>query len=174
MKEDKNKGEPVALPERRDENQGDDFRRGSAHGFNACLVTIAKIGPLYTHAGPAEVEQLRANLETMRRKNNEYCETEMTLRAQLAEAQALLRDVLGDVSEIFPTGKTANKVRSYLSASAEPSAPAEIDELRAAVIARRDLDRRIKEMGIPPHMDYWDQAIFDADARIDAALEAKS
>lgn len=43
--------------------------------------------PLYTHADPGVVERLRADVETMRRKNNEYWHETETLRAQLAELE---------------------------------------------------------------------------------------
>ncbi|MCE0989365.1 hypothetical protein [Pseudomonas alloputida] len=56
--------------------------------------------PLYTHADPGEVERLHSKIETMRRKNNEYCEEVMSLRAQLAERDALLRDQSGKLIEL--------------------------------------------------------------------------
>lgn len=77
-----------------------------------------------------DVSTLRADVETMRRKNNEYWHESEAMRAQLAEAQALL----GDIKKYL----TNNEVGGYerllcrkidaLSASAEPSAPVEIDE----------------------------------------------
>lgn len=109
-------------------------------------VVIRPLG--YTHADPGEVEQakaahrkhaaeliasrgllredrdtLRADLETMRRKNNEYCEIEMSLRAQLAERNVLLRDLLTD--DIAP--RVAGRIEAALSASTEPSAPETMD-----------------------------------------------
>ena len=64
-------GEPVGLPARKNVTAdwavpGGPFR---AEGHNACLDEIAKLGPLYTHADPAEVDLLRHDiasyLETM-------------------------------------------------------------------------------------------------------------
>lgn len=80
-------GEPVALPERRDINQADEFKRGIAHGFNACLVEITKLGPLYTHADPSEVRVTKQALESLKGEAND-------LRAQLAERDALLDRVV--------------------------------------------------------------------------------
>ncbi|MGE8122538.1 hypothetical protein [Pseudomonas fulva] len=73
-----------------------------------------------------EIERLRgwvSAYKESRERLHEWLREEqlknISLRAQLAEAQALLRDVLSDMEEIFPTGKTANKVTAYLSASAK-------------------------------------------------------
>jgi hypothetical protein len=70
-----------------------------------------------------ERDTLRADLETMRRKNNEYCETEMALRGQLAERDALLRRIAsipGDSINYHAT-YMSRIARDALSASAEPS-----------------------------------------------------
>lgn len=53
-------GEPVALPAYKEivigrNSEADTWSRG----WNACLDEIAKLGPLYTHADPGEVERLR-------------------------------------------------------------------------------------------------------------------
>jgi len=104
--------------------------------------------PLYTHADPAEVERLRDDLETMRRKNNEYWhETEvlrahlgeaeagcMRLRAQLAEAHALLQQAV-DNEESFNFDQTLiSRIKTNLSASAEPSArPSQSEPVGVAV-----------------------------------------
>lgn len=50
------------------------------------------------------------------------------LRAKLAERDAQLREAMEEIEAVFPTGKTATKLRSYLSTSTEPSAPVERDE----------------------------------------------
>ncbi|WP_438279660.1 hypothetical protein [Pseudomonas alabamensis] len=109
---------------------------------------------LYTHADPAEAERLRTNLEMARRERNNYlgwCRDArgeaIKLRAQLDEAQALLNEVTGDVHFVIASD-TRQRIAAHLSASAEPSAPAEIDEraefeqaCREAAIARgRELD----------------------------------
>lgn len=52
----KERGEPVALPERKPTKPFSTVDRGSpsyASGWNACLDEIAKLGPLYTHPAPA-------------------------------------------------------------------------------------------------------------------------
>ena len=92
---------------------------------------------LYTHADPAEVERLRAELDEWKKRCQYNADTAHdigrerdSLRAQLAEAQALLRDLddawnSHDGREWF--GKLMQKVESLL-ASTEPSAPVERDD----------------------------------------------
>lgn len=53
-------GEPVVLPARCVSKL---FSAHYVRGWNACLDEIAKLGPLYTHADPGEVERLRAALK---------------------------------------------------------------------------------------------------------------
>jgi hypothetical protein len=97
-------GEPVALPARV-QRGGNDHCDGLAVGWNACLDEIAKLGPLYTHADPAEVERLRSENEALacnlRGKHEltgatyqHLVQERDTLRAQLAERNALLRECL--------------------------------------------------------------------------------
>lgn len=125
----------------------------SCYGWNACLDEIAKLGLLYTHpvpADPGEVEQLTAEIaellaerndlraeleeelggwkERCRRLNDEYMgwmRKYGTLRAQLAEAQALLREIHDGALSGFAR---YSKIEEFLSASTEPSAPVERDE----------------------------------------------
>lgn len=60
-------GEPVALPERKGTHlRYDTLMPTFSKGWNACLTEIAKLGPLYEHADPGEVERLR--LEALRWK----------------------------------------------------------------------------------------------------------
>ncbi|WP_455887087.1 hypothetical protein [Pseudomonas rustica] len=57
---DQHQGEPVALPACKSKlSMSHDWDQGYAAGWSACLDEIAKLGPLYTHADPAEVERLR-------------------------------------------------------------------------------------------------------------------
>lgn len=59
--------EPVALPERKAITaHGLTALDSEAEGWNACLDEIAKLGPLYTHVDPGEVERLRAEVERLR------------------------------------------------------------------------------------------------------------
>lgn len=51
--------------------------------------------------------------------------------------------------------------------------PGDISDIRDAIIAKGELERRIAEMGAPPRLDYWYQAIFAADARIFDAMRAR-
>ncbi|MBF8720453.1 hypothetical protein [Pseudomonas guariconensis] len=104
---------------------------------------------VYAHADPAEVERLRDELEIV--KNNDLKwrglreqEAEIeNLRTQLAERDALLREALPAVEYESGRGdaagtsylQLADKIKS-LSASAEPSAPVEIDE-------RADFERHV-------------------------------
>lgn len=91
---------------------------------------------LYTHADPAEVERLRAEIKHLQHTSVKeevfdiVCKERDTLRAQLAEAHALLREV-GESGfmvdgQIMPSNEAVelqDRVDSALSASAEPSAP---------------------------------------------------
>lgn len=52
--------EPVAMPMRRSWSGIAGWKdQAEIKGWNACLDEIAKLGPLYTHADPGEVEALR-------------------------------------------------------------------------------------------------------------------
>lgn len=60
---DQHQGEPVALPER--ESVSGRLPGHEAIGWNACIDEIAKLGPLYAHADPGEVERLRTENERL-------------------------------------------------------------------------------------------------------------
>lgn len=148
-------GEPVALPDRREYPDPHDKGRygpfdpkyeedcAEAEGWNACLDEIAKLGPLYTHADPGEVERLRELLRKLAQGSRDQLSIIEALRAQLAEQDALLREASaaikqGDVDfdavysscrnwdELVKDGvanEVALKIDAALSAGAEPSAP---------------------------------------------------
>lgn len=102
----RHQGKPVALPNRIPvaTTPGAYTQRGHDIGWNACLDEIAKLGPLFTHADPGEVERLRKDAVTQKAvadeawaevekcRNNSKTITQQvdTLRAQLAELDALL------------------------------------------------------------------------------------
>ena len=98
---------------------------------------------VYTHADPAEVERLRHVERDLRNGLKVANGTNRVLVGRLAEAHALLREVLSDLNEIFPTGKTANKVRAYLSPSAEPSAPVEATHYHPAAESGRQWRKKV-------------------------------
>lgn len=86
--------------------------------------------PVYTHADPGEVERLRKEIERMRErvtpthksligKHAEIIKQRDTLRAQLAERDALLREAL----KALPYGNAYLGIERALSASAEPRKP---------------------------------------------------
>lgn len=94
---------------------------------------------VYTHADPAEVERLRAVIAMEREGKGKALlawqqagNERDALRAQLAEAQALLREV-GDSGfmadgQIMPSHEAVElqeRVEAFVSASAEPSAPSD-------------------------------------------------
>lgn len=115
---------------------------------NACLAitdndwlralkgrAMHQVVPLYAHADPGEVERLRADAVTQKaiadeawaevekcRENSRIITQQVdTLRAQLAEGQALLREIHDGALSGFAR---YSKIEEFLSASAEPSAPA--------------------------------------------------
>lgn len=55
-------GEPVALPTYRRERKHNshDWDEGHMEGWAECFEEFTKLGPLYTHSDPGEVERLRA------------------------------------------------------------------------------------------------------------------
>lgn len=120
--------EPVALPARKSEptEESDVFTDAENSGFNTCLDEIAKLGPLYTHADPNVRWKAVAD---------EQMQVIAGLRAQLAEAHALLADaqlsVYSDCGDAENPERAkhavelADRIDAALSASAEPSAPVE-------------------------------------------------
>ena len=139
-------GEPVALPARRKETGDEEYderNRPAIDAWNACLDEIAKLGPLYPHADANvrwkavadEQMQVIARLrEGIAKHWKVVCDQRAeldALRAQLAEQNALLREVL-EAFQLEPDGSCINPGRDFirpwaeklsaLSASAEPSA----------------------------------------------------
>lgn len=116
------RGEPVVLPKRMPE--GRKLPKGYAEAWNACLTEVEKLCPLYTHADAGEVEQLAILLRQTQVKHSQERDT---LRAQLAERDALLREAI-TVCRTNDLHITAGHFEDKLSASAETSAPVERDE----------------------------------------------
>lgn len=144
-------GEPVAWRVGSQIFQQEHLARMHSGGVNK------PVEPLYAHADPGEVEQhIKRRMEMAEQKTELHRQIE-ALRAQLAEAHALLRhreEMLAKVAGGWPIHiftkdnplriKTCGEVMAYsvdggmmttfdpekmqLSASAEPSAPVEIDE----------------------------------------------
>lgn len=122
----KHQGEPVALPARKKTTAGllSDSNTYNL-GWNACLDEIAKLGPLYTNpvpTDPAEVDRLAILLRQVQVK---HAQERDTLRTQLADTYALLREIHDGTLSGY---ERYSKIEATLSASAEPSAPAEVDE----------------------------------------------
>lgn len=118
-------GEPVLLPMRRSWSGIAGWRdQAEIKAWNACLDEIAKLGPLYTHADPGEVERLRNCLRTEVEAGDSWKREADELRAHLAEWDALLDDIAkrhwSGVDFDLPADLVA-RIKS-LSASAEPSA----------------------------------------------------
>ncbi|WP_313447379.1 hypothetical protein [Pseudomonas sp.] len=138
-------GEPVALPARKDPTQHwvEPGGVNKAEGWNSYHDEIAKLGPLYTRPAPANIAEVEREPECFCVEHGLHIET---LRAHLAEAHALLREADefmyimtahdGHAKLAHRYGKDwwdaieklRGKVCTALSASAEPSAPVEIDE----------------------------------------------
>ncbi|MEK2607752.1 hypothetical protein WLF18_01340 [Pseudomonas shirazensis] len=106
--------------------------------------SFAKIELAYTHTDPAEVERLRDENRRLH-EAGEFLDgvnqgIEDTLRAQLAERDALLRNLRPAISMVLNAldrdaaegkaarGEMAAELRAALSASAEPSAPVKFEE----------------------------------------------
>lgn len=82
---------------------------------------------VYTHADPAEVERLRDEAHQDGLLRVRYGKQIDELRTQLAEAHALLEEAYQhDIGT--PLKRKMRDLHDALSASAEPSAPVEIDE----------------------------------------------
>lgn len=118
-------GEPVAFrcvsPDG-DLSQWHDYHVDS---HAAALVDVQKglinrVELSYTHADPAEVERLRDALDECDGERWKLRTERDTLRAQLAEAHALLRETADSPIK----DHIRRKIDTALSASAEPSAPA--------------------------------------------------
>lgn len=88
--------------------------------------------PLYTHADPGEVERLRAEIKHLKHTSVKeevfdiVCKERDTLRAQLAERDALLRDAHEEL--VCRNSPIANRIDAALSASAEPIKPQKENE----------------------------------------------
>ncbi len=130
-------GEPVALPARKDPTQhwaapGEVHK---AEGWNAYHDEIAKLGPLYTQADPnvrwkavadeqvKVIDTLRADLESVKSSRDAFAQNAIDLRAQLAERDALLRDInkrhSSGVDFDLPADLAA-RVAAVCATSAEP------------------------------------------------------
>lgn len=85
-----------------------------------------------------EVERLRAELESVKSSRDAFAQNAIDLRAQLAERDALLRDInkrhSSGVDFDLPADLAA-RVAAVCATSAEPSAPVERDDLTSMVDA---------------------------------------
>lgn len=154
-------GVPVKLPAYKLASQynSHDWDEGYRDGWGACRDEIAKLGPLYTHSDPREVERLREDLSKYIARANDFAakmqgaQSEAgTLRAQLAERDALLDRVV-DHAKFWHDHPYAEVVegiaRDYkaLSASAEPSAlpdPLDCNECTHAECGKFDGPRQLE------------------------------
>ena len=110
-------GEPVALPARMSDL--DRFNNPLTDRWNACLDEIAKLGPLYTHADPGEVERLRGAVNEWEAKWQQEAAQVGLLRAQLAELLAAVSEHRKALKPLgLPLGDRLEE--AAISASAEP------------------------------------------------------
>ncbi|MBV4514997.1 hypothetical protein [Pseudomonas kurunegalensis] len=95
-------------------------------------ASFASLELAYSHADPAEVERCEARLHEVASLCASVEQERDALRAQLAEAHALLRDALAShgvmlmtdpPQDPWKTRRIGERIREVLSASAEPSAP---------------------------------------------------
>lgn len=123
MVSEQHQGEPVVLPARREWNGlGNAADNLKAAGWNACLMAVEKIGPLYTRDDPnvrweavageqmKVIEQLRSELGEAKGEYDRSVNKLAAVCAQLAERDALLREcyteLLAIKSEIGFRGAT--------------------------------------------------------------------
>lgn len=99
------------------------------------FATQDSVVTLYTHADAAEVERLREKSDHLTEANRLLMDDCDTMRAQLAERDALLMGYKSLLRQVMPclamstnsqSASYMRKIDAALSASAEPSAPAEI------------------------------------------------
>lgn len=120
-------GEPVSvrieLPRRR-ANAGGGYAGQYALGYNACVEDIELLGPLYTRPDAGEVERLRGIIRMHEKTVLEQSNHLAYMRAQLADAHALLSEALCHAQRLEPMSVSCfNRIDAALSASAGPSAP---------------------------------------------------
>ncbi|MCO1622205.1 Lar family restriction alleviation protein [Pseudomonas putida] len=127
-------GEPVALPSRLPVRmpQGRNLPRNYAEAWNACLTEIEKLGPLYTHADPGEVERLQLEIEKLRLSltlnddaliQDGFVRIEnRALRSRIDEQHELLREIKNARDWNGSYRALEKRIDAALSASAEPSA----------------------------------------------------
>ena len=142
-------GEPVALPARRDESTASYTACLQSSGWNAYHDEVAKLGPLYTHPDAGEVERLREELDLIKISFDRNFDAAQeakaerdTLRAQLAEQDALLRRCLlavreqhcdeGEADFDLPAPLLSD-IDAALSAQVRPAEAGELERLRAAL-----------------------------------------
>ena len=136
---DQHPGEPVALPTRGKEQQFEKLTRferevyaaGRVVGRNDCLDEITKLGPLYTHADPGEVEQLQLEIEKLRLSltlnddaliQDGFVRIEnRALRSRIDEQNELLREIKNARDWNGSYRALEKRIDATLSASAEPS-----------------------------------------------------
>lgn len=105
--------EPVALPEKLP------GCKVIAAGWNQCLDVIAKLGPLYPRPAQTEAGEDNSPADIDWNHVTELEAENYAMGAQLAERDALLRELLADDVPL----RLAAKIETALSASAEPRAP---------------------------------------------------
>jgi len=132
-------GEPVVLPACKSKlSMSHDWDTGHLDGWNACLDEIAKLGPLYAHAEPAEferapecfcvehglhIESLKGEVERLRAALKFYADREHyhfeSGNWDTVSGEPLNILWCGDEPDFIEDGTVA---RNALSASAEPEA----------------------------------------------------
>ncbi|WP_256804545.1 hypothetical protein [Pseudomonas putida] len=135
-------GEPVVLPARREWNGlGNAADNLKAAGWNACLMAVEKLGPLYTHADPnvrweavageqmRVIERLKAELGEAKGEYDRSANKVADMVAQLAERDALLHKLKETIQreywdEYAGLDETRELIDAALSASQDPSTPA--------------------------------------------------
>ncbi|MBO2889519.1 hypothetical protein [Pseudomonas asiatica] len=141
---DQHQGEPVALPARKAHKKGNSpMQNAKNSAWNACLDEIAKLGPLYAHADPGEVERPREGRKLLIEELERRDSTVDALRERVKELESeepewsAMQQKLGDENEAL-RAKLAER-NALLNRAVQAWAAADtISDMDATMAALRD------------------------------------
>jgi hypothetical protein len=89
------------------------------------------------------------------------------------EQFARLKAFAEELASGFREGRNAKPETSSGAAHLVEQVGEQSSELKSALDAKAALVKRIKEAGMPPHSDFWDQSLWEADERIRKARQGQ-